>query len=361
MTKSNKKKKLSVKKLSLTTLVISLLLFAWYIAADRITPSTDQARVKGLILPVAPMVNGYVTKVNVGLHSEVKKGDTLFVINQTPYKIAVEMAESDLEKTMQSISAGESSIKAATARLSKANVSLDRATKNWERTQRVIAQNKGALSERDKDYTEASYLGAIEQVASAKANLDKELAALGPTDSNNPNLKSVVSRLEKAQWELENTVILAPSDGIIESFNVEEGYFAGVGKSMVTLISNSTIWIQANLKENNISNINLGNETDLIFDIEPGKVFKGKVKSIAYGVFTDKTNVGDLPTVSGTQGWLRDPQRFPVIIEIEDAEIMHKLRQGSQVEVVVYTGNNWLLNFLASTRIHIMSILSYVR
>ncbi|WP_051238798.1 HlyD family secretion protein [Gaetbulibacter saemankumensis] len=361
MTKSKKKRIPSVKKWSFITLLVTFIFFIWYVASDRITPNTDQARVKGLILPVAPMVNGYVTKVNVGLHSEVKQGDTLFVINQTPYKIAVDIAESDLEKVLQSISAGESSIKAATARLSKAKVSLDRATKNWKRTQRVIAQNKGALSERDKDFSEASYLGAIEQVASAKAGLDKELAALGPTDGNNPNIKSVLSRLEKAQWELANTVIMAPSDGIIESFNVEVGYFAGAGKSMVTLVSNNTMWIQANLKENNISNISLGDEADLIFDIAPGKVYKGKVSSIAYGVSTDKTNVGDLPTVSGVQGWLRDPQRFPVILEIEDTEIMHKLRQGSQVEVVVYTGNNWLLNFLASVRIHIMSILSYVR
>ena len=118
---------------------------------------------------------------------------------------------------------------------------------------------------------------------------------------------------------------------------------------------------QANLKENNISNINLGNKVDVIFDIEPGKIFKGKVKSIAYGVSTDRNNAGDLPRITSAQGWLRDPQRFPVIIELEDSDIRQRLRQGSQAEVVVYTGNNWLLNFLARSRIYIMSKLSYVR
>jgi multidrug resistance efflux pump len=140
MTKSNKKKGNAVKKLSLLTLLLTFLLFVWYIAADRITPNTDQARVKGLLLSVDPMVNGYVTQVNVGLHSAVEKGDTLFLIDPKPYEIAIAMAESDLEKVSQSISAGLSSINAATAGLSKANVKLDRTTKNWTRTQKVIAQ-----------------------------------------------------------------------------------------------------------------------------------------------------------------------------------------------------------------------------
>jgi multidrug resistance efflux pump len=361
MTKSAKEKGHAVKKLSLLTLALTFLFFVWYIAADRITPNTDQARVKGLLVSVDPMVNGYVTQVNVGLHSVVKKGDTLFLIDPKPYEIAVAMAESDFEKVSQSISAGVSSIQAATAALSKAKVSLDRATKNWTRTQKVIAQNEGALSEADKDRTEASYLNAIEQVKSAQATLDKELAALGPTDANNPDIKSVLNRLEKAQWELAHTAIIAPSDGVIESFNVEVGYFAGVGKSMVTLISNNNLWIQADLKENNISNITIGNDVDVIFDIEPGVVFQGKVKSIAFGVSTDKTNAGDLPQINSTQGWLRDPQRFPVIIEIANQDILKKLRQGSQAEIVVYTGNNWLLNALASARISLMTYLSYVR
>jgi multidrug resistance efflux pump len=361
MTKSKSKKKSSVKKLSFVTLILTFLIFVWYIASDRITPNTDQARVKGLVLSVAPMVNGYITKVNVGLHSEVKKGDTLFMIDRKPYEIAVAIAKTNLEKVSQSISAGISSIKAATATVSKAKVNLDRATKNWERTQRVISQNEGALSEADKDRSEASYLNAIEQLTSTKAGVEKQLAALGPTNANNPNTKAAVSQLEKAAWDLAHTAIVAPSDGVIESFNIEVGYFAGSGRAMVTLVSNNTIWIQANLKENNISNIEIDNEVDVIFDIDPGEIYKGKIKSISYGVSTDRTNSGGLPRISTAQGWLRDPQRFPVIIEIENPEIKEKLRQGSQAEIVVYTGDNWLLNSLASTRIYIISKLSYVR
>ncbi len=356
-----KEKGKATKKITLITLIITALLFIWYVLSDRITPSTDQARVKGLVLPISPMVSGYVTKVNVGLHSEVKKGDTLFMIDRKPYEIALKTAESNLENATQSVSAGSSSIKSAVARLNKAKVNLDRATKNWERTQRVLKQHEGALSEADKERSESSYLNAIEQVSSSQAALEKQQAALGPSGANNPNIKNALNQIEKAQWDLSHTAIVAPSDGIIESFNIEEGYFAGAGRSLVSLVSNNSIWIQANLKENNLSNVKIGNEVGVIFDIKPGTVYKGKVSSIAYGVSTDRTNASDLPTVKTAQGWLRDPQRFPVIINIEDQEILRKLRQGSQAEVVVYTGNNFILNGLASFRIWLLSKLSYVR
>lgn len=157
--------------MSFITLIFNFLIFVQYIASDKVAPNTNQARLKGFVLSVLTMVNGYVIRVNIGLHSEVKKGDTLFMIDRKPYKNAVAIAKTNLEKVSQSISAGISSIKSATARVSKARVSLDRAAKNLERTQRVISQNESALSEADKDRPEASYLNAIEQLKSSQTGV----------------------------------------------------------------------------------------------------------------------------------------------------------------------------------------------
>jgi multidrug resistance efflux pump len=79
-------------------------------------------------------------------------------------------------------------------------------------------------------------------------------------------------------------------------------------------------------------------------------------------VSTGNTNRGDLPSISASQGWLRDPQRFPVIITIDDKSVLKQLRQGGQVDVVVFTGNEKaLLRFLGKLRIRIISLMSYVR
>jgi len=355
------KKKNSAKKISIIVVIITFVIMLFSVLSSRFTPSTDQARVQGLSLPLAPMVSGYVTRIDVSLHSEVKQGDTLFVIDRTPYEIALKQAETNLENVTQNLTAGLSGLKGASAQLNSARVNLERSRKNWERTQRVMAQNVGAFSQADRDRSESSYLTAVERVKTAEANLEGQKTALGPTDINNPLVKGALNQMEKANWDLAHTVITAPSDGIIESFNVDAGYFASAGRPLASLISNKTIWIQANFTENNLTHLNVNDEAAITFDIDAGEVYKAKVKSIAYGVKTQNTNAGDLPTVKGQQGWLRQQQRFPVIIELEDKEVYKKLRQGSQADVVIYTEDGFLLNTLAKFKMWLTSKISYVR
>jgi hypothetical protein len=65
--------------------------------------------------------------------------------------------------------------------------------------------------------------------------------------------------------------------------------------------------------------------------------------------------------VSGQTGWLRDPQRFPVVVGIDSEEALPFLRPGGQADVVVFTGNNFVLNLLARIRIRLTGVISYVR
>jgi multidrug resistance efflux pump len=142
---------------------------------------------------------------------------------------------------------------------------------------------------------------------------------------------------------------------------VDLGYYASAGQPITTLISNSDVWIQANMKENNLSMMQIDDEVEFALDIAPGKIFKGKVRSIGFGVATDQTNKGGLPSVSEKKGWLQDPQRFPVIISSNDAIVRDLYRLGGQVDVVVYTGDSFILNSIASMRIRLIAMMSYVR
>ena len=106
----------------------------------------------------------------------------------------------------------------------------------------------------------------------------------------------------------------------------------------------------------------IGDKVEFILDIEPGKVFKGKVRSIGYGVEAgNKVSPGNLPKISSRSSWLQDPQRFPVIISIDDKEAAAVCRAGGQADVVVYTGKHPFLNAIAKFRTRINSWLSYVR
>lgn len=354
-------KKSPIKLISRLVVAFSILFFIWYVLSERHTPYTDQARIKGLVTPITPQVSGYVTDVNVILHSKITAGDTLFQLDRDPFIIAVQKAEANIDNTTQSVAASTSTVKSAAGRLGASRAQLDRAERNWNRVQKVMKENSGALSETDKDQSETAYLQALAGVASSEANLERAQQSLGDSGPDNPKIRSAIRDLEKAQMDLAFTTIIAATNGVIESFDVDTGYFAPAGHPITTLISDSDIWIQADMKENSLSRMRVGNSVKFTFDIEPGKVYSGTVRSIGYGVATDPVNKGGLPTVQSKNSWLRDPQRFPVIISLEDKDVTNKIRLGGQVDVVVYTGDSVILNAIASFRIGFNSWLSYVR
>ena len=362
-TQQIQEKKSPIKRITLIVLLISVLFFVWYITSERHTPYTDQARIKGLVTPITSRVSGNIVDIRIQLHSNVKVGDTLFQIDPLPYQIAVLKAEANIDNTTQSVAASTSSVKSAAGRLGVAKAQLDRAQRNWNRVERVMKENAGALSENDKDQSETALLTATEQVASSEANLDRAKQSLGDSGPDNPKIRAALKDLEKAQLDLAFTTIIASTDGVIESFDLDLGYFAAAGQPLTTLISKTDLWIQADLKENNMSLMNVGDPVKFTLDIDPGKIYEGTVRSMGFGVATDKPNKGGLPSIASKTGWLRDPQRFPIIIGLNSADdaFQKKIRIGGQADIVVFTGSNGLLNTLASFRIRFNSWLSYVR
>ena len=179
---------------------------------------------------------------------------------------------------------------------------------------------------------------------------------------DNPQLRMAINDLKMAQMQLEWTKIYASADGYIESFNLDVGYYCQAGKPVATLVSQEDLWIQANFKENNLTRMKEGDRVRFILDVAPGSIFHGRVRSIGFGVSTGNTMTpGDLPALEHAVSWLRDPQRFPVIVEITDSAALPLCRAGGQADVAVYTGDHPLLNMIADIRIRLNTWLSYVR
>ncbi len=217
------------------------------------------------------------------------------------------------------------------------------------------------MSQADRDRTETSLAQAVERVASAEADLERAKQQLGTVGPDNAQLRAAIAALEQAQFELASTTIRAPYAGAIESFNIDVGHYAAAGQPLATFVSTHDFWIQADMRENNIGRIKPGDRAEFTLDVAPGRVFRGTVRSVGFGVSTGNTNRGDLPTVTSAQGWLRDPQRFPVIIALDATETERLRRAGAQADVIVYTAGYPLLNQLGWLHIRLRSLLSYVR
>jgi multidrug resistance efflux pump len=351
-----------VGRITKTVLIICLSVFIWYILADRFAPFTEQARTKVIVIPVIPRVSGYLTEIGVEQHKFVSAGQKLFQIDRKPYELAVKKAEAHLDYVTQQVAALTATVKSAAGRVGSVKAQLDRAQRNYRRTEEVLKKNPGALSQADIDRSETGLNQAYEKLVSAEADLEKAKQQLGISGPENAQVKEALVQLEQANYDLEMTAVLAPSDGVADNFYLDKGYYAAAGKALAVFIPSGKVWIQADYRENNLGNIDPGDEAEFTLDIAPGRIFGGRVRSIGYGVNPgEKNDRGTLPTVSSSQSWLRDPQRFPVIIEITDREALRFIRSGGQADVIVYAGNSFILNTIGWLQIRISSWFSYVR
>ena len=100
---------------------------------------------------------------------------------------------------------------------------------------------------------------------------------------------------------------------------------------------------------------------EFVLDVAPGKVFSGTVRSLGYGVNSGYNDRNNLPDMKGASGWMRDPQRFPVIISMNNEEVLPYRRLGGQADVVIMTGKHPILKTLGRWRLRINGLLSYLR
>jgi len=348
-----------VRKITKYILLITAFIFVWYIIADRHAPWSDQARLQTYVIPIVPQVSGRITEVLVKQDQIVKAGDVLFRIDPSDYELAVETAEAALELAGQEIGAGMATVVTAQAQVVVAETNVEHVKAQSARVFEMEVKN--VLSHSDGDKARAAIKQSKAELVSAEANLDKAKQALGAEGNKNPRIRSAMAQLKKAQLDLSRTIMVAPGDGGITNLQVDTGYFANVGIAAMTFVEGNNAWVQVNLRENNLANLAIGNSVDIVLDVNPGTVYQGKISSIGFAVDTASTSVvGGLASVESKTGWLRDAQRFPVMITFDDDNTKGLRRLGGQADVQIYTGDNWFVNAMGWLWIRVLSILSYV-
>jgi multidrug resistance efflux pump len=350
-----------VRKWTLIVLGACVVLMVWYLISDRVTPYTNQARVHALVVPIAPRVAGVVTDVAVANNEYVTADQELFRIDRDQYQLAIETAEANLQAARQATGASTAGVEAARASVAAAEAGLIRASQDAVRLRRIKEEDPGAISIRRLEQAEAGLSVAQSQLAASQANLEKAIQDLGEAGDENFRILQAQAALDQAQLNLSWTSVRAPDDGLLSDVRVDRGNFAAAGAPLMTFIAIHNIWVQADFTENNLGHIDPGDRVEILFDSLPGRVFSGRVRSTGFGVAVDSAPLGNLPTVENDRQWLRDAQRFPVLVEfsVQDRGERLNIRVGSQASVIVYTGGNWLFNFVGKVYIRVASLLTY--
>ena len=337
------------------------ILLVLQIASDRTAPVTSIGTVEGLVLPISSRVSGELMQVPVRDDEIVEAGTLLFEIDSTPFRLAVEAAEADLARVGQSIGASTADVAAAQARVAEAQALLLNSRAQADRTLELVA--RGVTPEAKGDEVIADVAAGEATLAAAEADLRSAEEALGPAGADNPQLRAAQAALDTAQFNLSQTRIIAPTRGRVTNFSLGTGETVNAGQPVLTMIDLQGAWVIAYFRENQLSNLQVGDAAEVALDVLPGQIWPAKVVSFAGGKMTVNQSAppGGLVDTPPQQQWMAEPQRFGVRLQFEPPdERPPNVRLGSQATVMIYTQEAGWLRPLWKLLIRARAVISYV-
>ncbi len=303
---------------------------------------TDNAQIESYFVPVLPRVAGYVKSVSVKDYDVVQKNQLLVEIDAEEGQLALEemkadllQAQTDIETAKANIQNLQATIKATEANLKTVVLRKEKAKKDAERDNALLAENAITRKQADDsrsayEVLQAQYEAGVQEVTSAKSRLPILQAALHKAEATLV-LKQV--KIDQQALKLSYTKIYAPSAGKIGKKSIEPGQLVQAGQPLMTVVQDSLFWVVANFKEKQIPNLKVGAAVELKLDAYPDRILKGKITSIAESTGA-KTSL--LPPDNASGNFVKVTQRVPVKIEIEDvAKNKDILRAGLSLEVSV--------------------------
>jgi multidrug resistance efflux pump len=346
-----------VRRVTLIVIAIGAALFAYGIAADRITPYTDEGLVQAYLVRIAPEVGGKVVEVGVDTDQRVEPGAVLLRIDPDQYALAVRRAEAQLEAAGQSVGASTAAVASAQANLAEAIAKRENAREQTARVLELV--KKGVYPQARHQQAQSALDSAEATVDQATAEVEKARQTLGPQGVANPQIREAMGALEQANLDLTRTTILAPSEGGVTNLSLAVGQVLAKGEAAMTYIDVREVWIEAAFRENSLESIAVGAPVEIVLDILPGRVIAGRVAALGYGVSNRSVDAQTgLPSPRTQSGWIRPAQPMPVRIEF-DQEI-RPLRVGSQASVMVFSSNNGFMNALGRFRMRLEALMTYV-
>ncbi len=345
---------------ALVVVAIAAVFFVYGLIADRVTPYTAQATIQAYVVKIAPEIAGRVAELGVGDNARVKAGEVLLRLDPEPYRIAVERAAAQLEVAGQSVGSSTAGVVAAEASVANAVAARQNTREQANRVLELV--KKGIYPQARYDTETAALTSADAAVAKAEAELEQARQSMGSKGLENAQIRDASAALRRAQLDLTRTTIQAPSDGVVTNLQLGLGQFVPVGQAAMTYIDVREIWVDAAFRENTLENMKPGDPVEIVLDVRPGRVYRGKIESIGYGVSSKESDpVTGLPEIRNASGWIRDPQPIPVRVAYDrEQPIPNGVRLGSQANIIVYTADNPVMNALAWLRIRLVAFLSYV-
>ena len=339
-------------------LVAFAICFIYFIIADIRMPMTPQARVYHQVTQISPQINGPINEVLVKNNQTVKEGQVLFVIDETPYLIALEKAQIDLANVELENAQIDAKAEAIRAKIEAASAVYDERNSEFQRLNSLVQTR--AVSQQNVDKAYAQLKSAEAEISALEADLNQQVVARGKQGDKNLKYLEAVNAVKRAELNLAYTKIKAPHDGIMANMQVTQGTYAKQSTPLASVVDN-TLDVVADFREKSLANVKEGIRANVVFDALPGKVFEAKVEEFEAGVSDGQLAAnGTLASVEKSNRWVRDAQRQRVHIKLEEQEIsLNHLTSGARATVQIVP-NNPIESVAANIQIHFISLLHFI-
>ncbi|TIM69652.1 MAG: HlyD family secretion protein [Mesorhizobium sp.] len=299
---------------------------------------TENANLQQARISIASDTAGRIVQVGIADNQTVKAGDLLFVIDPEPYKIALAQADAAVAAARLNVEQLRAAYSQAMAQQKSAKSEVDYAQSQYDRAADLAEKGINAKSSLDEARNDLDK--AKQQLAVAEQGIISAKAALGgnpdiETDKH-PSVMSALAARDKAAYNLSQTTVKAPSDGIVyQASSFKIGQYVSVGTPLFALVETDDTWIDANFKETQLTNMKPGQKAEIVVDTYPGRTFEATVKAIGAGTGAEFSL---LPAQNATGNWVKVTQRIPVRLELTDPDAKMALRTGMSATVTVDTG-----------------------
>jgi membrane fusion protein (multidrug efflux system) len=303
---------------------------------------TDDAQIDGDISPVVARVGGYVDSIFFEENGHVEKGQVLVKLDDRDYKVKLEQALAAQHGASAGVGVGESQIIANSASSSSARAQvessaakLEKANKDYARYANLVkdgsvTQQQFDQAKSDRDVAAATYRAAQDQY---KASLEEVGTTRNQLKVTNVGVTQRQADVDYAKLQLSYTTIVAPASGIVSKKNIQIGQLVQAGQTLFSIVNDNSLYITANFKETQLTNLKNGQKVDIEVDAFPDMKIQGEVYN-----FSPATGAkfSLLPPDNATGNYVKVVQRIPVKIKIKaDKETMARLRPGMSVNVSV--------------------------
>ncbi|MDE6394377.1 MAG: HlyD family secretion protein [Duncaniella sp.] len=305
---------------------------------------TDNAQVRQHIVPVNSRVQGYIREIRFDEFAEVKKGDTLVIIDDADMRLNVARARADYQNALagrevadRSVGVASANVGVTEASIAEAKVVMDMAAGDYERYKKLLEQD--AVTRQQYDMAKTDYeakKARYEMLARQRSATSSVVAETRQRISQNEaGIELAKALLETAELNLSYCVIVAPCDGYASRKEIQVGQLVQPGQTLLDVVATGDVWVTANYKETQLKHIHPGSKVEIKVDAIPDVVFDGEVTSISKAT---GASLSILPQDNSAGNFVKVRQRVPVRIEFSadnNPADMELLRAGMNVECEV--------------------------